>query len=352
MFIWLEISKIVNEGEYILGVNVMAKFLIGNKLSKKIEKVCSGENVCCAVAFWGSGAANHLFGKKNGENLTAKIICDLSMGGTNPKELEYMGVSESNNIKQLEGLHAKVYISDFGVIITSANASGNGIGFDASKTTHIEAGSFSKKDSQNWREAKKWFKQIWEKADKISAEDLEEAQELWAKRPQFRNTPKGNWSVIEALRQCPEIFGNVHFALSNEDNDEDVVEEAKKSFKKAHNQQPEGYEYFQGWELLEDGWPEVFISIDMDPDDVLTVAYYVRGPVYNDVQFSRHAKIWKSKFIKEGYIDLSLKKTNLSRKGELKKKVLEDILNDLDDKEKSRILSASDLSKLLEKHKA
>ncbi len=331
----------------------MAKFLVGSKLSKKIKKVCSGKNLCCAVAFWGNGALKHLFSKKNSQNLKARIICDLSMGGTNPKELEQMGAPESKNIKQIKGLHAKVYISDVGVIITSANASENGIGFITPKIKNIEAGSFSKKDTQHWHDAKKWFEQTWKEANKVSAADLENAQILWNKRVQFNNTTKsniakGNLSIIEAIKQCPEVFGNIQFVLSNQENDKSTVELAEKSYSNEHGRHPEGYDYFEGWGLSEEDWPEVFISIHMGPRGGLYVGYFKSGPVYNDVHFARRVDIRKSKLIKSEFFDTSLK-YNLRRSGELKKPVFKRMLKDLD-QEKPMIVSANELAGLFKKH--
>ncbi len=68
------------------------------------------------------------------------------MGGSNPKELRALGAPDNRRIKHLRGLHAKVYLSNKGLITNSANASNNGIGFfgslhDLSKTDAVDGSS-------------------------------------------------------------------------------------------------------------------------------------------------------------------------------------------------------------------
>lgn len=87
----------------------MAKFLTGKDLSETIKAVCKGKNVCCAVAFWGDGAKKSLFGRGTERSRKARIICDLTMGGTNPEELEKFGAPRSGKVRHLRGVHTKIF---------------------------------------------------------------------------------------------------------------------------------------------------------------------------------------------------------------------------------------------------
>ena len=64
----------------------------------------------CAVAFWGSGAVEQLFGSWLHE--AAQIRRDIPMGATNPDELRNLGAPSNPCLKHLERLHGKVYISE------------------------------------------------------------------------------------------------------------------------------------------------------------------------------------------------------------------------------------------------
>ena len=66
----------------------------------------------CAVAFWGSGAVEQLFGSWLHE--AAQIRRDIPMGATNPDELRNLGAPSNPCLKHLERLHGKVYISERG----------------------------------------------------------------------------------------------------------------------------------------------------------------------------------------------------------------------------------------------
>jgi hypothetical protein len=95
----------------------MAEFLTGTDLSAKIRDLLSGTNLRCAVAFWGDGAAKLLCTCSAENSKDAKIVCDLSMGGTYPPELKKLGAPHNNKLRFLNGLHAKVYISDAGLLL-------------------------------------------------------------------------------------------------------------------------------------------------------------------------------------------------------------------------------------------
>jgi hypothetical protein len=118
----------------------MADFLTGRDLSTRVCHLLSCRNVRCAVAFWGEGAAGLLSDSNLRE---AKVICDLSMGATFPPELKRLGAPHNDRLRYLNGLHAKVYISDAGAVVASANMSSNGLGFkDTRRAGLIEAGTF------------------------------------------------------------------------------------------------------------------------------------------------------------------------------------------------------------------
>ena len=135
----------------------MAGFLTGAELAEAIRDVLSGADVRCAVAYWGGGIEK-AFPTSDGPP-AARIICDVTRGGTSPKALVTMGAPRNKDLRHVPDLHAKVYISDLGAVVGSANASDNGIGFNAAPGL-IEAGVLLRPDEESFAEAAEWFETL------------------------------------------------------------------------------------------------------------------------------------------------------------------------------------------------
>ncbi|RBI69030.1 hypothetical protein DQW77_15925 [Roseovarius sp. TE539] len=162
----------------------MAEFLFGDDLSNRIREVARRPDARCAVAFWGIGAAYEVFGGEFDQRDDVKIICDISMGGTNPLTLRQLGAPENNYLKYKDKLHAKTYLSEEGLVVGSANASSNGIGRSGRPAGLVEAGSFFPVGSPEWQEANRWFCSLWDEEGclKVDQQALERAEDLWSRR--------------------------------------------------------------------------------------------------------------------------------------------------------------------------
>ena len=204
----------------------MARFLEGEHLGAAIREVLSGDDVRCAVAFWGRGACNELFGTPERAR-AARILCDISMGGTNPDELVRLGAPANDGLRHVPGLHAKAYMSDRGLVVTSANASDNGIGFGR-KPTLVECGTRHPATSSTYRDAASWFEDLWsEKAEVIDTEALEAATEAWkAGRRNHRDLASMADRPSTLLRRIaadPLTFRGVGIVFTTGESDADDV---------------------------------------------------------------------------------------------------------------------------------
>lgn len=152
-----------------------AAFVAGNDLSKAVTRVIGGDDVGCAVAFWGIGAKAFLdaAGAQSGR---FRVVCDTSMGGTHPDALRSLGAPGDPSIRYHDGLHAKVYVSNAGVVVGSANASNNGIGFGAGGPRLAEAGTFHQPGSDVWKSARSWFDQLHSDASVVDEAALDRAR--------------------------------------------------------------------------------------------------------------------------------------------------------------------------------
>lgn len=154
------------------------EFLTDTALHDAIVAVAGENRARCAVAFWGKGAETRV-----GDN--ARIICNLKMGGTNPwvikKLMKQLG---SDCVRQHDSLHAKVYLGRESAIITSANSSANGLGFEGKASYWREAGVRVTELSN----VERWFEWLWERESRaITNADLKAAKATWKNRQ--RNLP-------------------------------------------------------------------------------------------------------------------------------------------------------------------
>lgn len=109
----------------------MGNFLFGTDLSREIRSILAEKGAKCAVAFWGRGCESWVIG------LDCKVVATLRMGGTNPRALRNVRAE----IRQCDTLHAKVYIGRNRAVVTSANASINGLALQGlEQASWIEAG--------------------------------------------------------------------------------------------------------------------------------------------------------------------------------------------------------------------
>lgn len=150
-------------------------------IAKKIEALISGhpspEPIYVAVAFWGKGAESFLSLNKR----SFRVVCNLRSGGTNPHVIRNLIKNENVDIKQLDTLHAKVVISEVGAVVSSANFSTTGMGWEGS-TTWAEAGVFVAPSTSDFEDIKKWGAGIWKECREITDADLVNAESTWNKR--------------------------------------------------------------------------------------------------------------------------------------------------------------------------
>ena len=187
----------------------MEQFLIGRALQEAIRDVLDSANVRCMVAFWGQGAEQWF-----GTNIRkARIICNLKMGGTNPEPIRLLRADAKRfDLRQCDVLHAKVYIGNKSAVVTSANMSANGLGFEGAVTKGwIEAGvRVTENDELN-----NWFDDIWNDQSlvrQITDEDLKKAEKL-------RNSLMGRQRLTYVVIYSEDLSPAGETALKNAEDE-------------------------------------------------------------------------------------------------------------------------------------
>ena len=160
------------------------KFVGHEGINAAFDRLLGTSRLYCAVAFWGvrclQAPAIASAGPRHSDNLQ-------------PFHGWYQSGRDSQNgrgwragAQQIDTLHAKVYLGDAEMLVTSANASINGLGFEgAVQGNWIEAGVIGPVQDL----ALDWFKDLWSVSRPITEEDLALATVKWSQRQAYLSTP-------------------------------------------------------------------------------------------------------------------------------------------------------------------
>lgn len=152
------------------------RFLVDCQILDAVQQLVQREGeLLAAVAFWGRGA-----GQQTGIAERAKptrILCDLLSGACNPAEITCLRRNVHVEVKYRPHLHAKVWMNGNEVVVGSANASMNGLGFE-NGASNIE-GAVHLCDEEVAQNVQDWFCREWDLAECVDDALLETATELW-----------------------------------------------------------------------------------------------------------------------------------------------------------------------------
>ena len=195
------------------------EFLHGESLSKKIQEVCQGDRVRCAVAFLGQGVKAQLF--PNGID-EVEIMCDISMNCTSKRALMEFGAPTSarkagnQKLKVCDGLHGKLYLSSRGAVIGSPNMSTRGLGRSLKGDWNLETGVFFAPESDAWRHANDWFNEEFGENLVVSWKDVNRAADVARDAGRPPKSKELSNSVFSRVFEFTETFDNVLFVISGD----------------------------------------------------------------------------------------------------------------------------------------
>lgn len=258
-------------------------FLTGPALFEAVLHVIGGRDRRCAVAFWGLGVEGILNVADEGCG-PVRIVCDLSMGGSNPDALRALGAPDEPSIRHRDGLHAKIYLSDRGAVVGSANASENGLGFGPGGPGLVEAATFHAPGSPTWEGAASWFERLDAEATQVDEAALVRARRLL--RPianTGRSRPVRPGSLLDMVAARPEAFEGVGFVLASASSSAEERRAARRLARRAGIdretiESTEDHDMFIGWgtaTVLR--WPVSFFELWMPGDRLHIYARTVKA---------------------------------------------------------------------------
>jgi hypothetical protein len=147
------------------------KFLHGSELTKAIRSLVRGNTkIKLAIAYWGSLSLDLLKVNPNGKNV--EIVCCLKGGKSDPNIIQQFG----SKARQNDRLHAKVIWTQSGAVVSSANASSNGLPEEEQSAIGlIEAGIYVDRGNE-LAAIRKWFDRLYREARPVRKVDLDAAQ--------------------------------------------------------------------------------------------------------------------------------------------------------------------------------
>lgn len=276
------------------------EFLFDQKLADRICEVASGKDVRCAVAFWSEDGIYRIFDNVKAAR-RARVVCDISMGSTSAEALETLGAPNRKALRHHRGLHAKVYISDRGLVTGSANVSISALGNSQGSARLTEAGIFHATSSPAWERAAAWFETVHGAADKVDEQALDWARRAYRPPRMGASRAPVPGSLLDAVRLDPERFSGAGFVFTSSASTKDEVDGAKASAKRLGgtiaNREIEAWprgDIFTGWSAEQvTSWPTLFFEF-WQPARTLTVlakAVSIHDPVNGSI-LSRNA--WRT----------------------------------------------------------
>ncbi|WP_139031419.1 phospholipase D family protein [Bradyrhizobium sp. ORS 375] len=179
------------------------EFLEGASLTTRIREILKDTSRAdIAVAYWGTGALELL--KINPNDRGVRIVCCLKGGKSDPDVIEQF----KKRARQHDKLHAKVVWTPKSVVVSSANASSNGMPESEHESLGlIEAGIYS--DNVDLvKKVGRWFERLYsDRSRKISSSDLAKAAAarklamLRSTRRKAKKKASENLSLLEYLRR-------------------------------------------------------------------------------------------------------------------------------------------------------
>lgn len=250
--------------------------------ASQVQKVINSSNaLSIAVAFWGS-TSEQIFLNSQGKPI--KIICNLTMGGTNPDPIKKLRANKNIEIRQFNELHAKVIAGENIALVGSANFSTNGLNFEFDEGIGWEEAGLITKDTTEIKKIQAWFDKLWNKSSPITDYDIQTAERIWGSRRKHRQQ-KGHGGSLLAC-PLPDLRDQPIYLAIWRRNCSDSAAEEFNSLKESESQLmasiSDKLDFFEGWDDLP--LDASLISVYYGPRGGIEVEYsWQRIPILDSV---------------------------------------------------------------------
>ncbi len=220
------------------------KVLDGTDLAAAVREMFANEaELRCAVAFWGREFS------KLARDRGAKVILDVSMGGTSKASLEALGVGPEKlsnhafkHVRVLNGLHTKIFLGASRCILGSANASGAALGHAGGVPKLREAAILLERehDATAFEAVERLWQGYLDASREVTLADHERAPRVAvtsAARDRM-GEPADATSILQTVLIQPGRFNNAAFAFGDSSIDKPDLKAANAGYEQAFEAAP------------------------------------------------------------------------------------------------------------------
>lgn len=193
------------------------EFLHGMKLTKRMQDLCQRRGaVDLSIAYWGREAIKLL--KVNPKREGVRVLCCLNGGKSDPDVIKKFG----RRARQNDRLHAKVIWTPSGALVSSANASSNGMPEEEETALGLIEAGFYTEDDAALSAIHAWFDKEYKNGARITVDDLtaaaaERESRLWDRGVVKRKAPTNRHQkpipFIDAVKRSKTEFSQQRIAF-------------------------------------------------------------------------------------------------------------------------------------------
>jgi hypothetical protein len=178
----------------------MERFLKDREILESVREIVSGSDFSdLAVAYWGKNAAEGI--GLDAAVGTVRVICDAWSGACNPDELRKLYNHPNVQLRSLDNLHSKVYLTSKGAVVGSANASNLGLQYEPNGSGNHEA-AVRLASPDHCAEIQAWFESKWRDAYSLTMIDIDSLPDPGP----IERPPHTERSIVDVLETEPGWF--------------------------------------------------------------------------------------------------------------------------------------------------
>lgn len=221
----------------------MQTFLSGDAIAAEVRSLIKKSKgpLRIAVAYWGSDSVERVGLSRRGRPET-RILCNARSGVCSPEALSSMIKLPRIEVRSSRRLHAKVYCADDCVIVGSANASANGLGFESEgEVGGLHEAAILSREPNVVAAVAHWFDDLYSlvASEVVDEQLIETIRPIWNAQRRKRSavSESNSLDVLEALDRHPEMLRDrgikvtIYRNSARTDRAESITAKLEKSFK-------------------------------------------------------------------------------------------------------------------------
>jgi hypothetical protein len=211
--------------------------------------ISRAKEVIIVAPYFGGGAFKQL--GFDTYKASGTIICDLYSGACNPEEIkEFMKPSLGLSVRTLDNLHAKIYWTDKGIVVGSANPSANGLAFEGKETGGLLETCVASEDISAVTAWKSYIKANFLSPSRVvTPNDIKAAIPIWKPQRDTRPKPPSSDGLLALMQKQPEVFKDRNIVITAYDSADPSATSKKKFQSQKKQRKIIDLDFYENWVL-------------------------------------------------------------------------------------------------------